>query len=1412
MRGSGGCIMVSTDGYRWTYPGVSGVFAPAGGGVNNIKYLNGAFWATGAYADGTGLKRSTDGITWITVPIASSNIADIAYGLGRYVVAQYNGGAPYNFGIIWSSDGITWTPASAVNLTGMYGLSIAFGNNVFVASATAVTDGSSYIKYSFNGINWFNANFPTVGNVLRRQIKFANGIFMAVGYGQPGTGRAANQLSAVSSKDGITWSFTLSGGHNSDRNSSSQGFGVDYGPISIIPNVSTIFLEIQKTTDYQPLIYDIQAFTTERPIDPQGPNNSISSLIDNNITTTFYPSETQTVGVTSYPIVMNFSTTVSTINKLQFYAPTGLTSAYFTGLTVQTDLTKNVIFQDTSIQANNFINTANYSYYETLVIPPLKNVSTLFMNINKNTANSLQLIEARALYDLNANITNYGPVSIEDLNTRGGTLSNVIDGNISTFWTPTTYQTNDKLRLKFTFSTAVENLNRVQIYSGLSNDTTRVVNGIYIYADSTKSNILYSNDSAPYNTYSNYNRFDLSITAMSNTSGIYIELAKNSSGTPYINEINFFKVGSGTDTPAGYTGGTLTTMKKSVAPTYKYDGGGGSNTTGGVGGSAATGLGDALDPLYVQAKNEYIQAILIQHFNSARDTILGNLYNITYNLNIDLYGLVNYIPGISIGYYYSYSYNNSQSYLSNAIQQLQEYYNLLYYGGYNYQNYTYVYIEGLNQLNQNLEFANAQKTSAQNDFNVIGLTNNWNAIKSAISTTTVVNGEYVEVSLGDDTNIQTAISTINGDLTTYSGFPSNLNVGGAFPYLTQGSGADGLSLHIGELLSYLGLTYGPTNVDGPIGTIQTTMANTYQILQYNQYSYSQIDTNISNAQDAINTFYNNYGNPNDIQTTINTLYGIDFGPINNDANNISSYGNALFYSYPDSLQSYLQYFLYQIYYYSDINSLVNDLNANGYSSVVNDILPNLSGLISAVNSYNDHANTLNSQLQGINLYQYGIYTYFDSYSTVDTSQYSNQYNSISGAVQAISAAITLAQAPVTLPANTMTAGLNGTYLKGGSPGVVTVFPNHGILQNVGGGGGGGGYYGGGGGSRDGAGGGGAGYLYNASLFNLIDYGVALPASNGLPTNYVVPGYDEQNILLSNSFIPPSSRLANYGQGAYGSQLGAHGLVVFTYIAPQTVQPLNTSSKAFPKFVDGSRMALFKAPVTYDTENRRLNFTNYSDLIETTSYAGYNWVWYRSYLSLVGQSLQTSMRPSGSIPSLPTNNFPNLAGVVYSVLADQYNNVSTFFKGNRTSANISTITNSINLSLNLHTAYLTQTLRSDPQYYELTEIYGLLDYLRNPTNLVRPHLDPQNPQLDRIFGGVPRFGYWANPFLTNTSYIGFDVAASQYPTSALSNIVGVSKPVTAMYGLVLEQSLSTGKYEVKDLMAYKPILTEATSSN
>ena len=90
------------------------------------------------------------------------------------------------------------------------------------------------------------------------------------------------------------------------------------------------------------------------------------------------------------------------------------------------------------------------------------------------------------------------------------------------------------------------------------------------------------------------------------------------------------------------------------------------------------------------------------------------------------------------------------------------------------------------------------------------------------------------------------------------------------------------------------------------------------------------------------------------------------------------------------------------------------------------------------------------------------------------------------------------------------------------------------------------------------------------------------------------------------------------------------------------------------------------------------------------------------------------------------------------------------------------------------------------------------------------MDVITSPLSRVFGGLPRFGYWANPFLTNVSYVGFDVGPSLMPPQSLSSITRSSDIVQAFYGLALEQSLSSGRYILKDIMAYKPSVKDASN--
>ena len=385
-------------------------------------------------------------------------------------------------------------------------------------------------------------------------------------------------------------------------------------------------------------------------------------------------------------------------------------------------------------------------------------------------------------------------------------------------------------------------------------------------------------------------------------------------------------------------------------------------------------------------------------------------------------------------------------------------------------------------------------------------------------------------------------------------------------------------------------------------------------------------------------------------------------------------------------------------------------------------------------------------------------------------------------------------------------GAPGDYLYGGAPGVAgnqLTAANFSTIVN-GAGGGGGGYFGGAGGGSTiismnrlgGAGGGGAGYYRtDMNLITLLDYGIANPLSN-----YQAPGLTEQAAVAYPSAIP-------YGQGGNGSISnfqGQHGLIVVETTAPYTASFTKTTAAIYPTFIDGSKLSVFQAsiPSTFD---RSLYFTSYAN--PTTS----NWVWYRSYLLLTGNTLLPSFVASPGVPSFPSIEFSYMPSLVYTVLIDVFEAVHLFFQGNTSTSTF--IINTIELAFQLFQSFFVNTAYTDPSYIQMTEIYTLLDYLQNLNNLLYPHVNPYNSQLDRILGGLPRFGYWGNPFLKNVSYIGYDVALSQGATPEISSITRspIGTTVSAMYGLVLEQCLSSGVYELKDIMAYKPTTSDATKS-
>lgn len=354
----------------------------------------------------------------------------------------------------------------------------------------------------------------------------------------------------------------------------------------------------------------------------------------------------------------------------------------------------------------------------------------------------------------------------------------------------------------------------------------------------------------------------------------------------------------------------------------------------------------------------------------------------------------------------------------------------------------------------------------------------------------------------------------------------------------------------------------------------------------------------------------------------------------------------------------------------------------------------------------------------------------------------------------------------------------------------------------------------------GAGGGGGGFIASSNLVGVIEYGVTNPGTI-TPSNYIVSKTTTQDQFVQQGLIPAITNNLYYGYGGqpgFSLGQGSHGLAIVNYDTPIIYTPPGGPTSATPSFVDGSKLSVFESQINYNTPSRSIRFTPYNDPLQQTSFRRTNWVWYRAYLNLIGLTLTSNLLPNSTTPVFPPPEFPNLPNLIYEVLEEQANNISTIMYSSFTSITaksqsplIGIVSDAMALGLSLFTTYFTATPYTDSKYIEYTEIYATLDYLQNSSNLINPHLNNRNVSLDRVFGGLPRFGYWANPFLTNVSYVGFDINSSYYAPSQLAAITGNSNPVQAMYGLVLEQSLSSGKYALKELIAWRPNSADVASN-
>jgi len=151
--GSNSLIYYSYNGLNWFQNKVSTIYSKTSQGTSIANNSNVWVIGTNGTLSNTNIYYSTDGITWTgatagTATIAKvgslTNIVSIDYGNGVFVAA---GGKTPAF----STDGITWTEA---NSTFLYNAKcVVFRNNIFVAGTVAVSS-ISYVYTSNNGNTW----------------------------------------------------------------------------------------------------------------------------------------------------------------------------------------------------------------------------------------------------------------------------------------------------------------------------------------------------------------------------------------------------------------------------------------------------------------------------------------------------------------------------------------------------------------------------------------------------------------------------------------------------------------------------------------------------------------------------------------------------------------------------------------------------------------------------------------------------------------------------------------------------------------------------------------------------------------------------------------------------------------------------------------------------------------------------------------------------------------------------------------------------------------------------------------------------------------------------------------------------------------------------------------------------------
>jgi hypothetical protein len=136
--GHRGKVLVSRDGANWTdtNPAVPVLF------WRTVRFLNGQFHIVGAT---NVMLRSADGTNWAATLLPRDQILDVAYGNGRWVIADPS--------MLSSSNLVDWVPPN-VSSNSFAFQTVVFSQNKFVASFVNYSTPSQCVTHSPDGINW----------------------------------------------------------------------------------------------------------------------------------------------------------------------------------------------------------------------------------------------------------------------------------------------------------------------------------------------------------------------------------------------------------------------------------------------------------------------------------------------------------------------------------------------------------------------------------------------------------------------------------------------------------------------------------------------------------------------------------------------------------------------------------------------------------------------------------------------------------------------------------------------------------------------------------------------------------------------------------------------------------------------------------------------------------------------------------------------------------------------------------------------------------------------------------------------------------------------------------------------------------------------------------------------------------